>query len=272
MNAHRLAQIRGVMRLELRKGLLGRRSLPVYLIGLLPVAATFFFVLVSSLVGGAPQEFRGPQGAHLFFIGQFQFILRFVLYIGCVWIFMNLFRGEVIDRSLHYYFLTPIRREVLVAGKYLAAWITASVVFGGSTALCYIVVHAYLGGAASALSAPVLAVLFQYVGVVLLGCLGYGAVFLVVGLYLRSLIVPAMAIFAWESLNTFLPSFLKKISVVFYLQGLIPLPPPDGPISIVAEPVALWIALPGILLFTAATLVAAGWRIRRVEIAYGSGD
>ena len=272
MTAHRLAQIRGVMRLELRKGLLGRRALPVYLIGLLPVAATFFFVLVSSLMGGAPQELRGEQGAHLFFIGMFEFISRFILFFGCVWIFMNLFRGEVIDRSLHYYFLTPIRRELLVAGKYLAALITASVVFGGSTAVCYVVVHAYLGGTASALSVPVLALLFQYVGVAVLGCLGYGAVFLVVGLYLRSLIVPAMAIFAWEWLNTFLPSFLKKISVIFYLHGLVPLPPPEGPVSILAEPVALWIALPGILLFTAAALVAAGWRIRRVEIAYGSGD
>jgi len=271
VNALHLAQVRGVLRLELRKGLLGRRALPVYLIGLLPLVATFFFILVSTLVGsGPPQEFGGAGGAHLFFIAQFQFILRFVLYVGCVWIFMNLFRGEVIDRSLHYYFLTPIRREVLVAGKYLAAWTTASAVFGGSTALCYVVVHAYLGGASSALSPPVLAVLFQYVGVVLLGCLGYGAVFLVVGLFLRSLIVPALVIFAWESLNTFLPAFLKKISVVFYLQGLIPLPPPDGPVSILAEPVSVWIALPGILLFTALTLVAAGWRIRHVEIAYGA--
>ena len=265
-----MAQIRGVLRLELRKGLLGRRALPVYFIGLLPVGVAFFFILVSTLVGGAPAEFRGPQGAHLFFIAQFQFILRFVLFVGCVWIFMNLFRGEVIDRSLHYYFLTPIRRDVLVAGKYLAAWVTSSVVFGGATALCYVALHAYLGGASSALSGPVLAVLFQYVGVVLLGCLGYGALFLVIGLYLRSLIVPALLVFAWESLNTFLPAFLKKISVVFYLQGLIPLPPPDGPISILAEPVSVWIALPGILVFTAITLVAAGFRIRRVEISYAA--
>ena len=32
---------------------------------------------------------------------------------------MNLFRGEIVDRSLHYYFLSAVRREVLVVGKYL---------------------------------------------------------------------------------------------------------------------------------------------------------
>ncbi len=267
-----LAQVRGVLRLELRKGLLGRRALPVYFIGLLPVVPVFVFILASSLLGGPPEQFRGAGGAHLFFIALFQFILRFVLYFGCVWIFMNLFRGEIIDRSLHYYFLTPIRREVLVAGKYLAAWLTASAVFGGSTALCYVAVHGYLGGGSAALAPSVVGVLLQYLGVVALGCLGYGAVFLVVGLFLRSLIVPALVIFTWESLNTFLPAFLKKISVVFYLQGLIPLPPPDAPVSILAEPVSLWIALPGILLFTAVTLAAAAWRIRKVEIVYGAAD
>jgi len=270
VNPERLAQVRGILRLELRKGLLGRRALPVYFLGLLPILPVFVFLVVSTFLGGPPEEFRGAGGAHLFFIALFQFILRFVLFFGCVWIFMNLFRGEVLDRSLHYYFLTPIRREVLVAGKYLAAWLTATAVFGGSTAVCYVAIHGYLGGGSSALAPSVVAVLLQYLGVVALGCLGYGAVFLVVGLFLRSLIVPAFAIFTWESLNTFLPAFLKKVSVVFYLQGLIPLPPPDGPISILAEPVSLWIALPGILLFTALTLVAAGLRIRKVEIAYSS--
>ena len=34
-------------------------------------------------------------------------------------IFSNLFRGEMLEKTLHYYYLTPLRRELLVAGKYL---------------------------------------------------------------------------------------------------------------------------------------------------------
>ncbi len=56
-------------------------------------------------------------------------ILRTVIFFGCAWIFMNLFRGEVVDRSLHYYFLSPVRREVLVAGKYISGLVTAIVLF-----------------------------------------------------------------------------------------------------------------------------------------------
>jgi ABC-type transport system involved in multi-copper enzyme maturation permease subunit len=57
----------------------------------------------------------------IMFAGVFQFFfLRLAIFFGCLGIFMNLFRGEILDRSLHFYFLAPIRREVLMTGKFLA--------------------------------------------------------------------------------------------------------------------------------------------------------
>ena len=191
MNRNWLAQLRGVLRLELRKSLFGRRALPIYLIGLLPVIPVVLFILVTSMTG-VPSELQDGSAATMFFMVVFEFILRFVVYLGCVWVFMNLFRGEVIDRSLHYYFLTPIRREILVAGKYLSGWLSAVVILGGTTALCFMIVYGYLGGTTTGAS---LGLMLQFVGVVALACLGYGAVFLVVGLFLRTLVVPALIIF-----------------------------------------------------------------------------
>jgi ABC-type transport system involved in multi-copper enzyme maturation permease subunit len=271
MTPNRMAQLRAVMRLELRKSLFGRRSIPVYLIGLVPLAPVVLTVIVFSFTE-IPREFVGLGGASLFFILVFEFILRLIIYFGCVWVFMNLFRGEIIDRSLHYYFLTPIRREVLVAGKYLSGWLTATIVFGGSTLISFLIVYGYLGsaGGGGALSFSTLLTLLRYLAVVALACLGYGAVFLVVGLFLRSIVLPAFLIFLWELANPLLPAALKKISVIFYLQNLRPLPPLDGPVEIIVEPVSMWIAVPGFLIFTALTLVAAAIRVRRMEIAYGN--
>ena len=48
---------------------------------------------------------------------------------------MNLFPGEMLDKSLHFYLLTPVRREVLLAGKYLAGLIATTLIFTTSTAL-----------------------------------------------------------------------------------------------------------------------------------------
>ena len=63
-------------------------------------------------------------------------ILRTVVFFGCAWIFMNLFRGDIIDRSLHFYFLSPVRREVLVVGKYLSGLVTSIILFTATTVVC----------------------------------------------------------------------------------------------------------------------------------------
>ena len=58
------------------------------------------------------------QDDSLIYATVFQFFyLRLAIFFGCVGIFTNLFRGEMIDKSLHFYLLAPIRREVLVAGN-----------------------------------------------------------------------------------------------------------------------------------------------------------
>jgi ABC-type transport system involved in multi-copper enzyme maturation permease subunit len=244
MNPLWYAQVRGILRLELKKTLFD-----------------------------PPPELETAAGTSVLFAVIFEFVLRFVVYFGCVWIFMNLFRGEVLDRSLHYYFLSPIRREVLVAGKYLSAFAATSAVFIGSTLLSMAILFSYAGVGSAAsylLGGPGFGQALSYVGIVILGCLGYGAVFLVIGLFVRNPIVPAVAIFLWESLNPLLPALLKKISVIFYLESLRPIPLSDGPFAVIAEPVPVWLGIPGLILFTAVTLVIAGLRIRRMEIAYAS--
>jgi len=270
MNRLWIAQVRGILRLEMRKNLFSTRALPMYLLAALPVAVTIIFILVTT-VTGVPPEIGGPAGAALFFAGLYQFILM-VLYFGCVWIFMNLFRGEVLDRSLHYYFLTPLRREVLVVGKYVSAWVTSVVLFSVSTIVCFVSLYGYLGGSGTdgVLRGTSLAHLFGYLGTTVLGCVGYGAVFLLVGLFFRNPIVPAFIILVAEMLNPFLPSVLKKISVIFYLKSLLPVPLKEGPVSIITEPASAWLTVPGLILFAALTMLIAALRIRRMEISYAS--
>ena len=107
-------QVLVVARYETPKSLLRGRAMPLYLLAGLPVLVTALLVFVSMVIEEAT-ELQTFTGTAMVYAHVYQFILRVVVYAGCVWIFMNLFRGEVLDRSLHYYFLAPIRREVLVA-------------------------------------------------------------------------------------------------------------------------------------------------------------
>jgi hypothetical protein len=265
LQARRRRQAATVFRLELRRSLLGGRALGLYLLALLPLV---YFVL--RLLFATHADTGGLGQATTIFASIYQaFILRLVIYLGCVEIFGNLIRREVLDRSLHYYFLAPLRRELLAAAKF-AAGLTVSIgLFGLSTlasfALCYLPcddVGRFL------LHGPGLGHLAAYLGVTALACLGYGAVFFAVGLFGRSPAIPAIAIFGWEWLNFLLPPGLKRISIVHYLESLCPVSIPQGPLAVLADAPPPWLAIPGLLLLTGALLAFAAWKVRRMEVRY----
>lgn len=218
----------------------------------------------------------------LIFAGVFQFLfLRLLVFFGCVFVFINLFRGEMLDKSLHYYFLAPVRREIVVAGKFLAGLVATSVIFGGSVLLQLVILDLHF-------PAQVLEEYLTrgngwqhaigYVGVTALACLGYGSVFLTGGMLLRNPLIPAAVILVWESINGLLPSVLRKLSVIFYLRSLSPVevpidrgvPPPLALLAMNVEPVAPIVAVLGLMALSAGLLVLAARRSRHLEIQYGS--
>src|SRR4030095_11271537 len=92
-------------------------------------------------------------------------ILRTVIFFGCAWIFMNLFRGEIVDRSLHYYFLSAVRREVLIAGKYFSGLVTSVVLFTTLTVVSMLLTffaHFFSASTRFFLDGPGLRQLFTY--------------------------------------------------------------------------------------------------------------
>jgi ABC-type transport system involved in multi-copper enzyme maturation permease subunit len=265
-------QIRAIFRLEIEKNFLGRRSILLYLLALLPIVP---LVLLAPFTppGREWQDFTQYNMIFAVFYGGF--ILRTVVFFGCAWIFMNLFRGDIIDRSLHFYFLSPVRREVLVVGKYFSGLVTATVLFTTTTVICMLLLYLPHFPSASSrffFDGPGMGQLLTYAGVTILACIGYGAFFLVVGLFFRNPIIPALVLYGWEWLNFLMPPLLKKISVIHYLSSLTPVPVPEGPFAVVAEPTPAWIAVPSLIIVTALVLVVASYRIRRMEISYSSGD
>src|SRR5437667_8700290 len=132
-----LRQIRAIFRLEIEKNFLGRRSILLYLLALLPILPLALLAPFTP-PGREWQDFAQYSMIFAAFYGGL--ILRTVVFFGCAWIFMNLFRGEIVDRSLHFYFLSAVRREVLVAGKYLSGLLTSIVLFTTVTVVCMLLV------------------------------------------------------------------------------------------------------------------------------------
>lgn len=267
-----LRQALGVARLELRKALVGRRAWGLYLLALAPVAImamkAIFFLLFADEAG---LELSLANEETIFAEMYQSLMLRLSIFFGAVLLFMNLFRGDLLDRTLHYYFLLPARREMLVAGKYLAALLASALVFGAATLVARGLMYLPYGWNATLdhLGGTGLATTLSYLFVTVLACVGYGAVFLVVGMVWRNPIVPAIVIFGWESLNIFLPPPLRYMSVIYYLTSLCPVPVSAGPIALTATPAPWPVATAGILGLSLALLAVAGWRARTMEVDYG---
>jgi len=267
-----LRQIRAIVRLELEKNFFSRRAILIYLIAFLPLLPVIAFAFVPP-----GEELTFNNLGMIYAVLYHTVILRTVIFFGCAWIFMNLFRGEIVDRSLHYYFLSAVRREVLVAGKYLSGLVTSIVFFTTTTVVSMLLLyvpHFYSQSLRYFTESRGLGQLLTYAGITMLACVGYGAFFLVVGLFIRNPIIPALVLYGWEWLNFLLPPFLKKISVIHYLNSLSPVPVSsvikEGPLAVIAEPTPAWISVPSMLLVTLVVLVVAGYRTRHMEIRYGS--
>jgi ABC-type transport system involved in multi-copper enzyme maturation permease subunit len=263
------AQTITILGIELKRNLRRRRSLWLYLLAGAPV----FLMAVNAV--RSPMPYWTIEDDTRSFAGIFQFFyLRLGIFFGCLGLFTWLFRGEIVQKSLHYYFLAPVRREVLVVGKFLAGLTTAWLFFGLSVLLSFCSTYSHFGaeGRAYVLHGPGLGQLIAYLGVTLLACLGYGAIFLALSLFIKNPVIPGMAVLLWETFHPVFPAMLQKLSVMFYLQQLCPVPiPPEGTMAlftVVVEPVSAWIAVPGLLCLSLIVLVVACLRIRRMEISY----
>src|SRR5260370_41343731 len=102
---------------------------------------------------------------------------------------MNLFRGEVLDKRLHYYFLSPVKRQVLLAGKFISGLLAPMLIFGTSIVLQFFALYWHFdsnvrqdyffhGNGVAHLAASV--------GVTLLACVSYGGLFLLAGVLFRN--------------------------------------------------------------------------------------
>jgi ABC-type transport system involved in multi-copper enzyme maturation permease subunit len=262
-------QVGAMLALELRKTFLRLRAVPVVMVALLPAVLLGIRVL-AVLLGPArvlPAAEMATQFAALFQL----FFLRLVVFFVCFTVFTYLVRGEIAERSLHFYLMAPLRRDVFLIGKFTAGLMAASIIVLVSLAIqlpLAFMTGMTEGGMTYLFTGPGAGHAVAYTLVTLLAVAGYGAVFLALALVVRNPMIPAAAILAWEWLNPLLPPLLKKFSVIHYLQSLCPVPFDAGPLALPAEPTPAPLAVGGLLLLIAALLYFATRRARRLEVTY----
>lgn len=226
-----LAAAARVLDLSIGQMLWSRRTAFMALVVLGPVLIA---ALVRALVGlGLPIErVNGGQmtGSAMFGLIIWVFYLRFTVPVLGVFYGTALIADEVDDKTVTYLFTRPIPRGAVLVGKYLAYLVATGFVVLPSVSLVYLLIVPVAGSLGGSF--------FDFVKDLVLLAVGlavYGALFAFVGAWFRRpLLVGLVFVFGWEPAVLAFPGYLKRFTVAYYVQGLVPhAMPQNGLLSLV---------------------------------------
>ena len=264
-------QAQRLTRIELRRNLFSWKAIWIYCLAFIPTLIIFIHLLFDRHTSSSMSEDTNILAG----IVQLYYI-RLGVFFGCLGIFSRLIRGEMIERSLHFYLLSPVRREILLLAKFAAGSISAVSLFVVAILADFALMYAGFGAAGRdyVFNGPGMGHLQAYLLITVLACLGYGAVFLLLSMMFRNPTPAAMLVLGWETINPVLPAVLQKISVASYLRHLMPVNvSADGIFALLTvetEPVSAWAATAGLLALIVIVLAYSCYRIRKLEIRYST--
>jgi len=157
-------------------------------------------------------------GPGIFGLMIWVFYLRFTVPILGVFYGTALMADEIEDKTITYLFTRPIRRGAVLVGKYLAYLACTTFVVLPSVVIVYLLVvpmRGTLGGS--------FIDLLKDLAMLALGLGVYGALFAFIGAkFKRPLLIGLVFIFGWEQAALAFPGYLKKFTIAYYLQSLVP--------------------------------------------------
>jgi ABC-type transport system involved in multi-copper enzyme maturation permease subunit len=254
-----------VIKMELKRYVLARRWLGVYLFAFAPV----LLLMVAAILTPRVPRLLSITTAYAVFFQTF--MLRLSIFFSCAMVFSHIFRGEVLEKTLHFYLLAPVRREVLMLGKYLAGVVAMSLIFGVSTILTNFFIYVpHPQWKTFFLEGDGFSNLTSYVVVTVMACVGYGAVFLLVGTFFKNPAFAAIILGGWEAFFFILPAKVQKFTIMHYLQSMLPVGIDMGPFAVVVDPTSPIVGIPVLAVLAGALVWAAGQVLRRVQVTYST--
>ena len=158
-------------------------------------------------------------GPSIFGLMLWFLFLRFIVPVLGIFYGTALMADEVEDKTITYLFTRPIPRSAVLIGKYLAYLASTVLIVLPSVMLVYFLVVP-IGGGAIASSFPTL---LRDLALLAIGLGVYGALFAAVGAWIkRPVLVGLFFAFGWENFALALPGYMKRFTVAFYTQSLVP--------------------------------------------------
>jgi ABC-2 type transport system permease protein len=251
-----------VFDLSVGQMLWSRRTVFMALVVGLPVVIAIVVRLLVEVGVPVMRVGRAPIGGGVVFgLMMWGFFVRFATPVLGIFYGTALIADEVDDKTITYLFTRPVPRAAVLLGKYLAYLACTIGVVLPSVVLVWLLVAPINGSLAEGFTS-----LIQDLGILAAGLAVYGAVFALVGATVKRPLVFGLGfVFGWETLALALPGFLKRATVAYYLQGLVPhTMPSDSPMVVLQTMFREVMSVPGSLASLATIGAVCLWLAARV--------
>jgi ABC-2 type transport system permease protein len=257
-----------VFDLSLGQMLWSRRSLFLGIVlGGPVVLALALRIVVALYTAGFHINGVAVTGSSVFGLMIWLLYIRFIVPMLGVFYGTSLIADEVEDKTITYLFTRPIPRRAVLFGKYLA-YLAATILLVLPSVILVFFLVVPMGNSSIAAAFPALV---KDLGMLIAGLVAYGAVFALVGTRMkRPLVVGLVFAFGWEPVALLFPGYLKRLTVAYYLQGLVTHDmPSDSAMSallqVFTEIPTLAASLAGLAVIVAVTLVLAARTVEQRE-------
>src|SRR5438034_2075714 len=255
-----------VFDLSLGEMLWSRRSVFLALVVGGPVVLAVVIRILSASFGPLQVNGEGVGGPALFGMMIWLLYIRFIVPVLGVFYGTSLIADEVDDKTITYLFTRPIPRSAVLFGKYLAYLACTVLLILPSVVVVYLLLASIGGGLGAAFPA-----LLEDLAMLAIGLAAYGAVFAYVGARMkRPLVTGLVFAFGWEPAVLLFPGYLKRLTVAYYLQALVPhAMPEDSAISILMqvfhEVPPVWVSVASLAAIIVGTVWLAGRAVEHKE-------
>jgi len=168
----------------------------------------------------------------------------------------SLIADEVEDKTITYLFTRPVPKGAVLLGKYFAYMACTVFVVLPSVVIVYLCIVPMRGSLGASFID-----LVKDLTLLAIGLAVYGSVFALIGArFKRPLLVGLIFIFGWEQVALAFPGYLKRFTVAYYLQSLVPhAMPNDNIVSMIQSFFRDTPSLPQALFWLFAILLAFLW-------------
>lgn len=210
-----------VFELSIGQMLWSRRTIFMGLLVGAPMVVGVLLRVLEELGLGRGMRVEGAEIAGPTIFGGIIWILylRFIVPVLGVFYGTSLIADEVDDKTITYLFSRPIPRGAVLVGKYLAYLAcTVFVVLPSVMVVFFLVVPLGNGSLAGSFLS-----LVTDLGLLGVGLAVYGALFAFIGARLKHPLVTGLVFaFGWEQAALVFPGYLRRATVAYYLQALVP--------------------------------------------------